>query len=153
MHLTPSNMTPPPPPSPMPRSQQEMASRWCHRFVCLVLTTDIYVIVKPNNRTSLKLGDRVGEAFSKLLNFLKTTERFLEQLLWLVGSAVVYDQGFESSLHRFLFAVNRTRSCVYSVGNIFFKIGHLQQCKCVKVGATLCQILWVVPIINRCKYF
>ena len=26
----------------MPRSLQEMASRWCHRSVCLVLTIDVY---------------------------------------------------------------------------------------------------------------
>ena len=30
------------PPSPMPRSLQEMAYRWCHWFVCVVLTIEVY---------------------------------------------------------------------------------------------------------------
>ena len=32
----------PPPPSPMPHSLREMAGRWCHHFVCLVLTMEVY---------------------------------------------------------------------------------------------------------------
>ena len=32
----------PPPESPIPHLLQEMASRWCHRFVCLVLTIYVY---------------------------------------------------------------------------------------------------------------
>ena len=31
-----------PPPIPMPRLLREIAGRWCHKFVCLVLTLDIY---------------------------------------------------------------------------------------------------------------
>ena len=32
------------PPCPMPHLLREMAGRWCHRFVCLVLTIDVYGI-------------------------------------------------------------------------------------------------------------
>ena len=39
----------PTPPSPMPCSLQELAGRWCHLFVCLVLTIGVYALTFHNS--------------------------------------------------------------------------------------------------------
>ena len=43
-----------PPIKPMPYSLQEMAGRWCHQSVCLVLAIEVYDLLQP------KIGNMSG---------------------------------------------------------------------------------------------
>ena len=71
------------PPSSMPFSMQEMASRCCHRSVCLVLTIEVYVSYISLFTFLVYLGDTYLLAFEPIRSINKSLRH---NIWWRLGS-------------------------------------------------------------------